>query len=67
MQVAKKQTSRRLVVVDGNGSGVTSVNVTKNDDGTYQFDDRCFPSLAAIPGVRDRAQTYFCVEYAARL
>ncbi len=66
MHVAKKQTSRRLEVVDGVGVGVTAVNVTKNDDGTYQFDDRRFPSLAASPGVRDRAQTYFCVEYAAR-
>ena len=67
MQVAKKQTSRRLVVVDGNGSGVIAVNVTKNDDGTYQSDNGCFPTLAAIPGVRDRAQTYFCVEYAKQL
>jgi hypothetical protein len=67
MQDKKKQTSRRLVVVDGNGSGVTAVNVTKNADGTYQLDDQRFASLEAIPGVKDRAQTCFCVDYENRL
>jgi len=53
--------SKSLFIVDGKGHGIESFNVVKNQDGTFQFGDRAFPSLNALPGVQERKQTYVYV------